>query len=277
MSEEERTTIEERHKQHEYECKASAELSVETLNMLNYLTSDEVIRVPFLTDAILSRFVSLLLSVLQKIVGSKSLDIKVDNMHKYNFEPKVVLTEVSKSMVHFFDDEKFCAAVAEDSFYFEGIPLKKAIQTVSKFGLITPAELGQFRILAESVARKRESVIDSDTIVENAPPQYIDTMMASLMRDPVRLPTSGNILDRSTIEQCLLNDPIDPFNRQPLSADMLEPLLELKQEISEWFEAKLAEQKVVRASAAAAAAAAEAVATAATADVDADTSLDTSL
>ena len=97
--------------------------------MLNYLTSDEVIRAPFLTDAILSRFVSLLLNVLQKIVGSKSLDIKVDNMDKYNFQPKVVLAEVSKAMVHFFDDDKFCAAVAEDAFYKEGVPLRKAINT----------------------------------------------------------------------------------------------------------------------------------------------------
>ena len=41
------------------------------------------------------------------------------------------------------------------------------------------------------------------------------------MVDPVKLP-SGNVLDRSTIKRHLLNLRSDPFNRQPLSLDMLQ-------------------------------------------------------
>lgn len=43
------------------------------------------------------------------------------------------------------------------------------------------------------------------------------------MEDPVLLPTSSTIVDRSTITAHLLGDTRDPFNRKPLSMDMLQP------------------------------------------------------
>ena len=43
--------------------------------------------------------------------------------------------------------------------------------------------------------------------------------MATLMEDPVILPTSHNTVDRSTIRQHLLSDPNDPFNRAPLKIE----------------------------------------------------------
>lgn len=42
------------------------------------------------------------------------------------------------------------------------------------------------------------------------------------MRDPVKLPSSGVVVDRSTIRRHLLSDPSDPFNRAPLSESQLE-------------------------------------------------------
>lgn len=47
--------------------------------------------------------------------------------------------------------------------------------------------------------------------------------MFTLMRDPVQLPTSHVIVDRSTIVAHLLNDPHDPFNRAPLELDQVIP------------------------------------------------------
>ncbi|RMB91565.1 hypothetical protein DUI87_31794 [Hirundo rustica rustica] len=46
--------------------------------------------------------------------------------------------------------------------------------------------------------------------------------MDTLMTDPVRLP-SGTIMDRSVILRHLLNSSTDPFNRQTLTENMLEP------------------------------------------------------
>ena len=43
--------------------------------------------------------------------------------------------------------------------------------------------------------------------------------MATLMRDPVTLPSSNVNIDRSTIKSHLLSDNKDPFNRAPLSIE----------------------------------------------------------
>lgn len=50
-----------------------------------------------------------------------------------------------------------------------------------------------------------------------------DPLMMTLMHDPVILPTSGKIMDRAVIMRHLLNSDTDPFNRQPLTTDMLKP------------------------------------------------------
>ena len=60
-----------------------------------------------------------------------------------------------------------------------------------------------------------------------------DPLMDTLMTEPVRLP-SGVIMDRPVIIRHLLNSSQDPFNRQELTVDMLEPLPNLKAEIDQW-------------------------------------------
>jgi len=47
--------------------------------------------------------------------------------------------------------------------------------------------------------------------------------MDTLMDDPVTLPSSGKVMDRPVIIRHLLNSQTDPFNRQPLSEDDLNP------------------------------------------------------
>ena len=60
-----------------------------------------------------------------------------------------------------------------------------------------------------------------------------DPIMDTLMKEPVRLP-SGIVVDRSVILRHLLNSSIDPFNRQPLTLDMLVPQPELQRRIEQW-------------------------------------------
>ena len=65
--------------------------------------------------------------------------------------------------------------------------------------------------------------------------------MSVLMTDPVRLPSSGQVVDRQTIARHLLSDQTDPFNREPLSLDKVVPMEELKAEIERWMEEKRSE------------------------------------
>lgn len=60
------------------------------------------------------------------------------------------------------------------------------------------------------------------------------------MREPVYLPTSGKICDKSTMKRILLNDEHDPFNRAPLKIEELVDDLQLKARIERWIQQKLA-------------------------------------
>ena len=45
-----------------------------------------------------------------------------------------------------------------------------------------------------------------EDLADSAPCEFLDPLMSTIMRDPVRLPTSDHIVDRATIYQHLLND-----------------------------------------------------------------------
>lgn len=62
----------------------------------------------------------------------------------------------------------------------------------------------------------------NDDDYADAPDEFKDPLMDTLMVDPVILP-SGVVMDRPIIARHLLNSQTDPFNRQPLTEDELRP------------------------------------------------------
>lgn len=80
---------------------------------------------------------------------------------------------------------------------------------------------------------------------DDAPDEFLDPLMATLMVDPVELPSSKTIIDRLTISKCsfksndfteqhLLNDAHDPFNRAPLTLDQVIPRPDILAQINAW-------------------------------------------
>lgn len=74
---------------------------------------------------------------------------------------------------------------------------------------------------------------------DEAPPEFLDPIMSTVMRDPVLLPSSGIIVDRLTIERHLLSSGSDPFSRAPLTRDELRPDADLRRRITEWRNARI--------------------------------------
>jgi ubiquitin conjugation factor E4 B len=235
LSAETRSQITDRHAENEMEVRFKATLCIQTMNMLNYLTSDEIIRQPFLLEEILPRFTSMLLNVVAKLSGPKSLEIKVDNMESYNFEPKRMLSEVCSAMIHFADCEAFWRSMSQDGFFENGVPLSKAAGVLSKFNLLPPADVAAFEQMISHAKDARSSYKNLEALSDSAPPEFLDPLLSTIMKDPVLLPTSNHIVDRATIYQHLLNDEKDPFNRMPLTVGMLVPQEELKTRIYKWL------------------------------------------
>ena len=181
----------------------------------------------------------MLLSVLIKLVGSKSLEIKIDNMDSYNFDPKTMLKDICQCMTHFASYDSFAEAVLNDGFYGDGISLQKALSTVKKLHLLSDTACDTLFVLYNNIESYRTRMVDLDALTSKAPEEFLDPLLLTLMRDPVRLPTSGNTIDRATIAQHLLNDDTDPFNRQPLTIGMVVPDTDLRDKISAWVAEQL--------------------------------------
>ena len=92
--------------------------------------------------------------------------------------------------------------------------------------------------------RKEEKILKQEEInYDDAPQEFIDPLTFLVMTDPVKLPKSNVILDRKTIETHLLSDQTDPFNREPLTKDMLIECPELKGRIEVYLNNKKKEKE----------------------------------
>ena len=50
----------------------------------------------------------------------------------------------------------------------------------------------------------------------DGPTEFYCPISSEILKEPVLLPTSGQICDLNTMKRILLNDEHDPFNRAPL-------------------------------------------------------------
>jgi len=207
--------------------------------MLGYLNTDSDIRRLFLLEEMCPRLVNMLLHVLTKLVGSKGMDLKVDNPEVYNFRPKEMLRDLCSILASFTDEKEFQVNCAQSGYYSSEL-LEKTVKTCSKLNLLSEVSMKVLNSLPSKIEVAARLIKDDEAILVDAPEEFLDPLMFTFMKDPVYLPTSGNIVDRSTITQHLLNDAHDPFNRKDLTLDMIEPSLELKRKMEEWISSKRA-------------------------------------
>ncbi|KCV68306.1 hypothetical protein H696_05224 [Fonticula alba] len=76
------------------------------------------------------------------------------------------------------------------------------------------------------------------------PEDLLDPITFALMTDPVMLPSSRMVVDRSTIQTHLLSDPTDPFNRSPLTAEQLLPAPEIRKKVRQHLAQKRKERRL---------------------------------
>ena len=65
-------------------------------------------------------------------------------------------------------------------------------------------------------------------LADQAPEEFIDPITMLIMEHPMAMPTSPHRLDRKTLAAHLAINPSDPFNREPLTMDMIYPDVALK-------------------------------------------------
>lgn len=214
----------------ERQCKSYLTLARETVDMFHYLTME--IKDPFMRPELVDRLASMLNFNLQQISGAKCKNLKVQNPDKYGWEPRWLLTHLVDIYLH-LNCDKFAAALAGDERSFRNELFEDAASRMENKMLKTPVEIEQFRALAAKAQEVLEDNKRSDDWMADAPDEFKDPLMMTVMNDPVLLP-SGLVMDRAVIMRHLLNSSTDPFNRQHLTEDMLVPANDLKERIKDW-------------------------------------------
>lgn len=109
------------------------------------------------------------------------------------------------------------------------------------FDYILAARIGGGQLMGEladfsvKVKHMEQQEKENQKALEDAPEEFLDPIMSTLMTDPVILPSSHVTVDRTTIARHLLSDQTDPFNRESLTMDQVKSDAELKEKIEAWI------------------------------------------
>ena len=248
-------------------AKSSMQLTNETVAMLKLFT--EALAESFTKAEIVQRLADMLDYNLEAMVGPKSRNLIVDNPQEYGFQPRTLLSEIVDVYLNLRNKENFVFAVARDGRSYKPGNFEHATDILRRCGLKSGSELAAWTSLGQKFAKAKEvddqaeedlgeipeeflgQSFTSLTFASCFPSQhrcilinvYLDPLMFTMMTDPVILPTSRAIIDRSTIRSHLLSDPNDPFNRAPLKIEEVVPDTEMMAKI-EAFKAERKAQAV---------------------------------
>ncbi|CAD5121237.1 DgyrCDS9770 [Dimorphilus gyrociliatus] len=228
--------------QEERQCKSYLTLAGQTVDMFHYLT--EVIVEPFLNEVVVDRLVTMLDFNLKQLCGSKCNNLKVKEPEKYGWNPKQLLSDLIDIYLHLdTKNDKLATAIAKDERSYSKELFDDAVKRMTKHVIKPASDIQRFDILAQKIAKIVEQTEKEEMDLGEIPEEFKDPLMDTLMKDPVKLPTSGHIMDRAIIMRHLLNVQSDPFNRQPLTENQLEPDTELANKIREWKDKRLKDLK----------------------------------
>ncbi|CAF0784818.1 unnamed protein product [Brachionus calyciflorus] len=237
LNQETRSQKESQLAQDERQCKSYLTLATETVEMFSYITKH--VKEPFLVDEIVDKLAAMLNFNLYQLCGPRCVNLKVKNPKDYNFEPKKLLDLLTSIYLNLSAYDRFAEGLANDERSYKKELFIDAIKRMSNANIKPQIEIERFRSLAEKVEVIVEQKGQVDIDIDNAPDEFKDPLMDTVMIDPVRLPTSNKIMERSVIVRHLLNSNFDPFNRMPLNEDKLISETELQKQIHEWIKANV--------------------------------------
>lgn len=221
---------------HKGRAKSYMGLATETVSMLKLFT--EALANSFTMPEIVQRLADMLDYNLDALTGPKRTSLTVENPQEYGFNPKALLSDLLDVYLNLAKKDAFHRAVAKDGRSYKPANFTEAAGIMERFHLKSRDELLAFSALADAIATVYAADQQAEEDLGEIPDELLDPIMGSLMEDPVLLPSSKQIVDRSTIRSHLLSDPTDPFNRVPLKIEDVLDATEKKQEIMAFIASK---------------------------------------
>lgn len=202
-------------------AKSYMSLTNETMGMLKLFT--KALGNSFTMPEVVQRLADMLDYNLYAMVGPKSHNLRVQNLKEYNFQPRALLAEIVDVYLNLSEKPNFILAVARDGRSYKPENFAAADAILQQYGLKSPEELKKWKDLQKKFAAAKADDEATEHDLGEIPDEFLDPLVYTLMEDPVILPTSRTVVDRSSIRSHLLSDPTDPFNRVPLKIDDVKP------------------------------------------------------
>jgi ubiquitin conjugation factor E4 B len=215
-------------RQLEQQASSYTTLGKSTVALLKDFTAEA--KAPFMMPEIVDRLAAMLDYNLDALAGPRCQDLIVKDANKLKFNPKALLSDILQVFLNLCDEGEFVRAVAADGRSYRKELFERAAGIAIKRSLKSETEIEKLRLFVVKVEEMKATMEAEDDLGE-IPDEFLDPLMFTVMRDPVMLPTSRTILDRSTIKSHLLSDSKDPFNRMPLTIEEVVPEPELKARI----------------------------------------------
>lgn len=209
-------------------------LGRDTINTIEKLTSRMTI--VFTHTTMVDRVAAMLNYFLMNLVGPNQKNFKVKDQKEYHFDPADTVLRICLIYTHLASSSAFCLAISQDGRSYRPELFQLAQDVLVKIG--GGALIAEIAQVAENVALQAVQHRATEDAMQEAPEEYLDPIMSTLMLDPVTLPSSKQIVDRTTIARHLLSDQTDPFNRSPLTMDQIIPNVALAKEIRDWLSAR---------------------------------------
>jgi ubiquitin conjugation factor E4 A len=179
------------------------QMSMKTLKTISMLTSK--ITEIFAHPIIVERVANMLNYFLYHLVTAKNRKkFKVKDLSEVEFEPKEMVATICEIYLNMEKEIDFCKAVHSDERSYSKDLFLSAISVLKITNLKLPYMLERFESFINNLEtlslRKKKEEINYD----DAPDEYLDPIMSTLMEDPVILPNSKQVIDRTTIMRHLL-------------------------------------------------------------------------
>lgn len=236
-SEESEEDIQKKLAESERSARSYVQLGNKDVLLFNLFTSETPDS--FTITEIVDRLAGMLNYNLTVLVGPGYNNLKVSEPEKYQFNPVELLLQLLSIFLNLSLKEEFVKACARDLRSFEPANFAKALHILKK-NYKLPSEKFERDLLefVEKVKQTRMEDDEEELELGDIPDEFLDPLMYTLMKDPVKLPASKVSMDRSVLKAHLMNDPTDPFNRMPLKMEDVVEDVELREKINNWIQQK---------------------------------------
>ena len=162
-------------------AKSFMQLTNETVAMLKLFTY--ALADSFTMPEIVQRLADMLDYNLDAMVGPKSTNLRVENLEQYNFNPRVLLSELIDVYLNLMDKESFIMAVARDGRCYKPENFVNAAGIVRKHALKSSDDLEKW----EKLQQKFKAAKEADEQAEEDLGEIPDEFLGSLYFLPARV------------------------------------------------------------------------------------------